>query len=93
MIYLKGCERAIVSGASIGPDPKPVLGKLLRDGLEQLWVYPSVWVPPLTSQNCAHSYALPFEFCLNYAFSDKHCPCRTHFDRGCHRETHTKQVH
>ena len=43
MIYLKGCERAIVGAASIGPDPKPMLGKLLRDELEQLWVFIQVF--------------------------------------------------
>ena len=43
MIYLKGCERAIVSAASIGPDPKPMLGKLLRDELEQLRVFIQVF--------------------------------------------------
>ena len=39
---LKGRERAIVNQTNIGTVSKATLGKLLRDGLERIWVFPSV---------------------------------------------------
>ena len=34
-------ERAIVNHTNIGTVPNPTLGKLLRDGVERLWAFPS----------------------------------------------------
>ena len=38
---LKGRERAIVYQTNIGTVSKATLGKLLRDGMERIWVFPS----------------------------------------------------
>ena len=38
---LKGRERAIVSQTNIGTVSKATLGKLLRDGVERIWAFPS----------------------------------------------------
>ena len=40
-VSLKGQERAIVSQMNIGTISKVTLGKLLRDGLERIWAFPS----------------------------------------------------
>ena len=39
--YLKGRERAIVSQTNIVTVSKATLGKLLRDGVERIWAFPS----------------------------------------------------
>ena len=38
---LKGRERAIVNKTNIGTVSKATLGKLLRDGVERVWAFPS----------------------------------------------------
>ena len=38
---LKGRERAIVNQTNIGTVAKAMLGKLVRDGVERLWAFPS----------------------------------------------------
>ena len=38
---LKGRERAIVNQTNIGTVSKATLGKLLRDGMERIWAFPS----------------------------------------------------
>ena len=38
---LKGRERAIVSQTNIGTVSKATLGKLLRDGVQRIWAFPS----------------------------------------------------
>ena len=38
---LKGREKAIVSQTNIGTVSKATLGKLLRDGVERIWAFPS----------------------------------------------------
>ena len=38
---LKGRERAIVNQTNIGTVSKATLGKLLRDGVERIWAFPS----------------------------------------------------
>ena len=38
---LKGRERAIVSQTNTGAVSKATLGKLLRDGVERIWAFPS----------------------------------------------------
>ena len=38
---LKGRERAIVSQTNVGTVSKAMLGKLLRDGVERIWAFPS----------------------------------------------------
>ena len=40
-VSLKGQERAIVSQMNIGTISKVTLGKLLRDGVERIWAFPS----------------------------------------------------
>ena len=39
-------ERAIVNQTNIGSVSKATLGKLLRDGVERIWAFPSVQIPP-----------------------------------------------
>ena len=43
---LKGRERAIDSQTNIGTVLKATLGKLLRDGVEGMWAFPSAQKPP-----------------------------------------------
>ena len=38
---LKGRERAIVNQTNIGSVLKAMLGKILRDGVERIWAFPS----------------------------------------------------
>ena len=38
---MNGRERAIVSQTNIGTVAKAALGKLLRDGAERVWAFPS----------------------------------------------------
>ena len=38
---LKGRERVIVSQVNIGTVSKAMLGKLLKDGVERIWAFPS----------------------------------------------------
>ena len=38
---LKGRERAIVNQTNIGTVSKATLGKLLRDGVQRIWAFPS----------------------------------------------------
>ena len=38
---LKGKQRAIVNQSNIGTVSKAALGKLLRDGVERVWAFPS----------------------------------------------------
>ena len=40
-IFLKGQEKAIVSQTNTGPVSKATLRKLLRDGMERVWAFPS----------------------------------------------------
>ena len=40
-IFLKGRERAIVNQTNIGTVSEATLGKLLRDGVERIWAFPS----------------------------------------------------
>ena len=42
---LKGRERAIVNQTNIGTILKATLGKLLRDGVERIWAFPSAYIP------------------------------------------------
>ena len=41
---LKGRERAIVNQTNIGAVSKATLGKLLRDGVERIWAFPSAYI-------------------------------------------------
>ena len=60
---LKGLERAIVSQTNTGTVSKTTLGKLLRDGMERIWVYPSAIVNRLelnwTELNCHWTVIIP----------------------------------
>ena len=49
--FLKGRERAIVNQTNIGTVSKATLGKLLRDGVERIWAFPSAKIPPRTELN------------------------------------------
>ena len=40
--FLKGRERAIVNQTNTGTVSKATSGKLLRDGVERIWTFPSV---------------------------------------------------
>ena len=42
---LEGRERAIVSQTNVGTVSKATLGKLLRDGVERIWAFPSAYIP------------------------------------------------
>ena len=42
---LKGRERAVFNQTNIGTVSKATLGKLLRDGMERIWVFPSAYIP------------------------------------------------
>ena len=42
---LKGRERAIVSQTNIGTVSKVTLGKLMRDGVDSKWAFPSAQIP------------------------------------------------
>ena len=46
--FLKGRERAIVNQTNIGTISKAMLGKLLRDGVERIWAFPSTQRPSWT---------------------------------------------
>ena len=48
---LKGRETAVVSQTNIGTDSKSTLGKLLREGVERVWAFPSAWILCWTEQN------------------------------------------
>ena len=48
---LKGRERAIVNQTNVGTVSKATLGKLLRDGVERIWVFPIAQIPPGTELN------------------------------------------
>ena len=41
---LNGRERAIVNQTNIGTVSKAALGKLLRDGVERIWAFPSAYI-------------------------------------------------
>ena len=43
---LRGRHRAIVNQTNIGTVSKATLGKLLRDGVERVWAFPSAEIPP-----------------------------------------------
>ena len=43
--YLKGRERSIVNQTNVGTVLKATLGKLLRDWVGRIWVFPSTWIP------------------------------------------------
>ena len=42
---LKGRERAIANQTNIATVLKATLGKLLRDGVERIWAFPSAYIP------------------------------------------------
>ena len=42
---LKGRERAVFNQTNTGTVSKATLGKLLRDGVERIWVFPSAYMP------------------------------------------------
>ena len=48
---LKGRERAIVNQTNTGTVSKATLGKLLRDGVERKWAFPSAYMPSWTELN------------------------------------------
>ena len=48
---MKGRERANVSQMNTGKVSKVTLGKLLTDGVERMWGFPSVQIPSLTELN------------------------------------------
>ena len=48
---LKGRERAIINQTNVGPISKATLGKLLRDRVEHLWVFPSTQISSWTELN------------------------------------------
>ena len=43
--FLRGRERAIVNQTNIGTVSRATLGKLLRDGVESRWAFPSAYIP------------------------------------------------
>ena len=47
----KARERAIVSQTNIRTVSKATLGKLLRDGVERTWTFPSAQIPPWSELN------------------------------------------
>ena len=54
---LKGRERVIVSQTNIGTVSKATLGKLVRDGVERIWAFPSAQIPSRTERNnCTGGY-------------------------------------
>ena len=48
----KGQEGAIISQTNIGTISKATLGKLLRDGVESIWAFPSTEITSRTELNC-----------------------------------------
>ena len=41
---MKGRERAIVSQTNVGTVSRATLGKLVKDGLERIWTFPSTYL-------------------------------------------------
>ena len=48
---LKGRERAIVSQTDTGTVSKATLRKLLRDGVDRIWAFPSAQMPSRSELN------------------------------------------
>ena len=59
---LRGWERAIVNQTNIGTVSKATLGKLLRDGVECIWAFPSAWISSWTELNWNPPVSLDFSF-------------------------------